>query len=149
MGCLLVVSWQGGCKRRTVHSEASSPVIELVVGNHRLEAEIVYDPTRREQGMMFRKEMPADGAMLFVFPESAPRSFWMKNTYIPLSIAFLTEDGSIVNIEKMAPLDEVSHHRSMGPGRYALEVHQGWFEEHGVGTGAHVNFKLPPNLAVH
>ena len=148
VGCLLLIAMQLGCKRRIVKPEINSSIVELTIGKRHLEAEVACDPISREQGMMFRKEMPSDGAMLFVFPQSSPRSFWMKNTYLPLSIAFLREDGSIVNIEKMAPLDEVSQHRSMEPVRYALEVHQGWFDEHGFGPGTHVDFKLPRHLVV-
>jgi len=101
----------------------------------------------RAQGLMQRITLDEDCGMLFVFEESAPRSFWMKETYIPLSIAYLDEGGSITNIEDMAPLD-LSSVRSTIPARYALEMNEGWFERNGVRAGDRIDlgWSLSENL---
>jgi uncharacterized membrane protein (UPF0127 family)/GNAT superfamily N-acetyltransferase len=88
----------------------------------------------RQRGLMKRSSLPHDGGMLFVFPDCTQRSFWMKNTYIPLSIAYISEDNRILNIENMFPFDE-SHVSSAGPAKYALEMNQGWFRRNGVIAG--------------
>ncbi len=101
----------------------------------------------RAQGLMQRVTLDEDRGMLFVFEESATRSFWMKETYIPLSIAYLDEGGSITNIEDMAPLD-LSSVRSTVPARYALEMNEGWFERNGVRAGDQIDlgWSLNENL---
>jgi uncharacterized membrane protein (UPF0127 family) len=91
---------------------------------------------------MYRFSLPADHGMLFVFPAPQPLGFWMRNTYIPLSIAYLDADGRILNIEDMAPRDESSH-PSRGLALYALEMRKGWFADKGIGVGARVT-GLPP-----
>ena len=88
----------------------------------------------RQRGLMKRSSLPNDGGMLFVFPDCTQRNFWMKNTYIPLSIAYISEDNRILNIESMFPFDE-SHTPSAGPAKYALEMNQGWFRRNGVSAG--------------
>ena len=80
--------------------------------------------------------------MLFVFPTSKYASFWMKDTQIPLSIAFLDEDGRILDIQKMTPLDDEKRYRSGQPARFALEVNQGWFSANGIEVGDKVEFDL-------
>ena len=101
----------------------------------------------RARGLMQRVTLDEDCGMLFVFEESATRSFWMKETYIPLSIAYLDEGGSITNIEDMAPLD-LSSVRSTIPVRYALEMNEGWFERNGVRAGDRIDlgWSLNENL---
>jgi uncharacterized membrane protein (UPF0127 family) len=88
----------------------------------------------RQRGLMKRSSLPNNGGMLFVFPDCTQRNFWMKNTYIPLSIAYISEDNRILNIENMFPFDE-SHTSSAGPAKYALEMNQGWFSQNGVNAG--------------
>ena len=83
---------------------------------------------------MYRFSLRPDHGMIFVFERAEPRSFWMKNTYVPLSIAFIGSDDRIVNIADMAPQDERMHWSS-GPAQYALEMRKGWFVDHGVGVG--------------
>lgn len=108
--------------------------ISISVRGHGLIVEVAGTPADRECGLAHRKSLPAGCGMLFVFPTSRPLVFWMKNTFIPLSIAFLDEKGVIVGIEKMNPLQVGKRYRSPCPARYALEVNQGWFETHGIGN---------------
>ena len=91
----------------------------------------------RDRGLMFRQNMGEDEGMLFIFPESDQRGFWMKNTYIPLSIAFLDDNGTILNIADMSPHD-LNTTYSEGPARGALEMNQGWFERNGISPGCRV-----------
>lgn len=93
-----------------------------------------------ERGLMRRERLDADAGMLFVFSDRRRRSFWMKNTRIPLSIAFLDDGLAVVNLADMAPLDDRTYHHSRRPVRYALEVNQGWFSRHGVGPGTKAVF---------
>ncbi len=91
----------------------------------------------RDRGLMFRQSMGEDEGMLFIFPESDQRGFWMKNTYIPLSIAFLDDEGVILNIADMSPHD-LNTTYSKGPARCALEMNQGWFNKNGIVPGCRV-----------
>ena len=105
------------------------------VGGHSVQIEVAADPESRALGLMNRDSMPVDHGMLFVYPDEAPRSFWMKNTWIPLSIAYADKTGKIVKIANMTPYQERPV-PSLYPAKYALEVNQGWFEEHEIETGA-------------
>ena len=107
----------------------------LTIGTHKLTAEVATTPDERSVGLMNRFSLRPDHGMLFIFERSEPLAFWMKNTFVPLSIAFIAEDGRIVNIEDMKPQTEESHW-SKGPARYALEMKKGWFAERGIGPGA-------------
>lgn len=122
----------------------SLPVSKIQVGPHAVSAEVAQTPEQRALGLMYRFSLPADHGMLFVFPEPQPQGFWMRNTYIPLSIAFIGADGRILNIEDMAPRDESSH-PSNGPALYALEMRKGWFADKGIGPGARVTGLPPPS----
>ena len=96
--------------------------------------EIADEEAEQKRGLMERTALAEDAGMLFVFPGERPRSFWMRNTLIPLSISYIDGDGGIVDIQDMEPLDESSH-PSAAPAQYALEVNQGFFEERGVQVG--------------
>ncbi len=111
--------------------------IDLTAGMHVIRAEVAQTGLQQQIGMMFRKEMGANEGMLFVNPDSSPRCFWMRNTLIALSIAFIDDDGTIVNIADMQPQSDASH-CSAKPVRYALEMRQGWFAKRGIKAG----FKL-------
>jgi uncharacterized protein len=113
------------------------PTVELRAGMHLIHAEVAQTPEQQMIGMMFRREMAASEGMLFANAESSQRCFWMRNTLVPLSIAFIADDGTIVNIADMQPRSEVSH-CSAKPVRFALEVPQGWFAKRGIQAG----FKL-------
>ena len=119
------------------------PTIDLYVGMHRVQAELAVKADERAQGLMNRPSLPEQRGMLFVFDRPGVQCFWMRNTLIPLSIAFLREDGSIVNIEDMQPLKDDSH-CSKEPVRLALEVNQGWFEKRNIAPGMKV--RGLPNL---
>ncbi len=99
-----------------------------------LVAEVAETPRQRDRGLMGRTALGENHGMLFVFDQEQPLSFWMRNTLIPLSIAYIDDRGTIVDIQDMEPLDETSH-PSAAPARYALEVNQGFFEEHGIRVG--------------
>ena len=115
--------------------------VDLRAGMHTIKAELAVTPEQQMTGMMFRKEMNGNEGMLFVNDAKSARCFWMKNTLVPLTIAFIDNDGTIVNLADMQPLDERSH-CSKAPVRFALEMPQGWFEKRGIKAG----FKLsgPP-----
>ena len=113
---------------------AQHPVVQLNAGMHLIRAEVVSDPATRAQGLMHRKSLAQNTGMLFVFDERAPHCMWMKNTLIPLSVAFIDERGAIVNIADMEPHSEASHCAAQ-PVRYALEMNRGWFAARGVKPG--------------
>lgn len=115
----------------------SLPAIPLSIGSARLQAEVAATAGQREIGLMHRFSLAPDHGMVFVFPDSEPLGFWMRNTYIPLSIAFIDANGIILNIEDMAPQDD-STHWSRGPAQYALEMRKGWFAERGIRAGDRV-----------
>ena len=122
------------------HAQAQSgpqprlPTVALTAGMHRIEAEVARTPVQTSTGMMFRTEMADHEGMLFVFDDVAPRCFWMRNTLIALSIAYIADDGSIVNLADMQPRSDASH-CSEKPVRYALEMRQGWFAKRGIKAG--------------
>lgn len=113
------------------------PTVDLRAGMHVIKAELAVTPAQQMTGMMFRTEMPGNEGMLFVNDERSVRCFWMKNTYVPLTIAFIADDGTIVNLADMQPRDENSH-CSKAAVRFALEMPQGWFAKRGIKAG----FKL-------
>ncbi|MDF1569327.1 MAG: DUF192 domain-containing protein [Spirochaetaceae bacterium] len=120
-------------------SASSLPTVVLTVGGHEITAEVADSAEERATGLMNRKTLPEHHGMLFVFDTDSQVSFWMKNTLIPLSIAFISSDGTIRQIEDMEPgsLASTVSDRHV---RYALEMNQGWFEENGVGPGDPVVF---------
>jgi uncharacterized membrane protein (UPF0127 family) len=124
------------------------PTTKLNAGIHVIQAEIANTTATRSQGLMLRKSMAQGAGMLFLFEESAGHCMWMKNTLIPLSVAFIDERGQIANIADMQPLDETSHCASR-PVRYALEMNQGWFKKRGIVAGTLIQGLegLPPRRA--
>jgi uncharacterized membrane protein (UPF0127 family) len=122
--------------------------ITATIGEHALRLQVVANPETRAQGLMFYRSLPEDMGMLFVFPADAAHTFWMRNTFVPLSVAFLDAERRILNIADMQPLDEQTFHQAAGPARYALEVNQGWFAARGIAPGAVVEFMLPEGLEV-
>jgi uncharacterized membrane protein (UPF0127 family) len=116
-------------------ARAELPVIELGAGMHLIRAEVADDTPSRTQGLMFRQSMPQNSGMVFVFEAEAQHCMWMKNTLIPLSVAFIDRAGAIVSIHDMQPHSEQSH-CAAAPARYALEMNKGWFAQRGIKPGA-------------
>ena len=132
----------------TAAAAAQPPVlrtVELGAGMHLLRAEVADRDATRSRGLMHRTSLPQNGGMLFVFDQDGIHCMWMKNTLIPLSVAFLDVQGAIINIADMQPHSEQSHCAAR-PARYALEMTQGWFAQRGVRADARLRGleKLPP-----
>lgn len=115
----------------------SLPITTIRVGPHPVAAEVAATPDQRTIGLMYRFSLPADHGMLFVFPQPQPLSFWMRNTYIPLSIAYIDAEGRILNVVEMPPRSDATH-PSRGEALYALEMRKGWFAERGIRPGDRV-----------
>jgi uncharacterized membrane protein (UPF0127 family) len=114
------------------------PTTKLSAGIHVIQAEVASTMGTRSQGLMQRKSMAQGAGMLFLFDRAAIHCMWMKDTLIPLSVAFIDERGEIVNIAEMQPLDETTH-CALRPVRYALEMNQGWFKKRGIGPGTRID----------
>lgn len=111
------------------------PAVELTAGMHRIVAEVAATPQQQMIGLMHRRDMGANEGMLFVYEASGQQCFWMRNTLLPLTIAFIDDDGRIVNLADMQPMTEDSH-CSAKPVRFTLEMHQGWFAKRGLKAGS-------------
>ena len=109
-------------------------MMKLVIKDSTINAERADDHASRQLGLMYRNFLPTDSGMLFSFPNSEERSFWMKNTYIPLSIAYLDSEGKILNIEDMEP-HNLTGIKSTGPAKFALEMNKGWFRDRDISAG--------------
>jgi uncharacterized protein len=109
--------------------------VRLTAGIHNINAELASTPPQREIGLMFRSVMPANDGMLFIFERPGQQCFWMKNTLIPLSVAFIGDDGSVVNIDDMKP-QTLDSHCSAKPVRFVLEMNEGWFAKRGIKAGS-------------
>ena len=110
------------------------PRVRLAAGMHQIDAQVASMPEERATGLMFRKQMPQHEGMLFVFEYPSQQCFWMKNTLLPLSVAFVADDGRIVNIDEMQP-QTLDSHCSTEPVRYVLEMNKGWFARKGIKAG--------------
>ena len=126
-------------------AQAELPVVELTAGMHLIRAELADTFVARMQGLMHREKLGQNAGMLFVFEEPAIQCMWMKNTLIPLSVAFIDDSGAIINIEDMRPQTEDTH-CAVRPARYALEMNRGWFAERGIKPGSRLRGveKAPP-----
>lgn len=108
--------------------------IRLTAGMYQIDAQVAKTPEQRQIGLMFRKEMPQSEGMVFVFEQPATQCFWMRNTLLPLTAAFVADDGRIVNLVDMQPMTEDSH-CSKEPVRFVLEMNQGWFARKNIKEG--------------
>ncbi|MDL9998136.1 DUF192 domain-containing protein [Variovorax sp. J22P240] len=108
---------------------------KLSAGMYQIDVQIAQTPEQRQIGLMFRKEMPQAEGMIFVFEQPATQCFWMKNTLLPLTAAFVADDGRIVNLVDMKPMSEDSH-CSKEPVRFVLEMNQGWFARKNIKEGS-------------
>lgn len=117
---------------------------ELSIGMHRIDSEVAATPGTRQTGLMNRQHMATQNGMIFIFREANTHCMWMKNTPLPLSVAFIDDEGYIINIADMQPLSEQSH-CAKHAARYALEMNQGWFAQRGIEPGQQVRGlqKLP------
>lgn len=111
------------------------PRVKLTAGMHVIDAQVAATNEQRMTGLMHRKEMPQHEGMLFVFEYPSQQCFWMKNTLLPLSVAFVDDEGTIVNIDEMQP-QTLDSHCSAKPVRYVLEMNKGWFAKKGIKAGA-------------
>lgn len=119
-------------------AQNAMPTIELSAGFHRIEAEVAANDQNRQVGLMSRKAMPAQHGMLFVFNHENTHCMWMRNTLLPLSVAFMDAEGKIINIEDMQPQTE-DNHCARRPARFALEMNLGWFAQRGIKPGMKLN----------
>lgn len=128
---LLVLPWMSAV------AHADMRKIDLGVGMYRIRAEVAHTLETRMTGLMHRREMAADAGMLFVFPEVQVHCMWMRNTLLPLSVAFIDGKGVIINIADMQPQNDAAHCATR-PARYALETNTGWFAARKLTTGARI-----------
>ena len=117
------------------------PRVTLTAGMFKIDAQVARSQAEQEFGLMFRKEMPQNEGMIFVFQQPSTQCFWMKNTILPLTAAFVADDGRIVNLEDMAPQTENTH-CSTEPVRYVLEMNKGWFAKKGIKAGTRLGGSL-------
>jgi len=132
-----------GVPARPVQLAAELPERQILVGDHRFTVELAATPQTRRRGLMYRSELPERHGMLFIFPDTDYRAFWMANTAIPLTLAYIDEDGVIFELHELRPFSRASV-PSSEPARYALEVNQGELEDLGIGHGDRV--ELPDDL---
>jgi uncharacterized membrane protein (UPF0127 family) len=131
LACAVVTSMLAG----GVAAGAQLPTVKLSAGIHLITAEVANTFETRALGLMYRRSLGANEGMLFVFPDVSVHCMWMKNTFLPLSVAFIDAEGTIVSIHDMQPLTETSHCAAR-PARFALEMNQGWFAQKGIKPGA-------------
>ena len=121
----------------TAHAQTSMPRMDLTAGFYRINAEVASNQKNRMQGLMHRRAMQANEGMLFVFTQEERHCMWMRNTFLPLSVAFLDANGLILNIEDMEPQTE-DNHCAAAPARFALEMNKGWFAGKGIKPGQRI-----------
>ena len=121
----------------TAHAQTSMPRMDLTAGFYRINAEVASNHKDRMQGLMHRRAMQANEGMLFVFTQEERHCMWMRNTFLPLSVAFLDANGLILDIEDMEPQTE-DNHCAAAPARFALEMNKGWFAGKGIKPGQRI-----------
>lgn len=142
--CVSAASSARAQAQRTAPSPYTSaqptlPTIKLRAGLHVITAEVATTPVQRQMGLMFRKSLAPNHGMAFVFDYPSTQCMWMRNTFIPLSVAFIADDGTIVNIENMKPHDDTTPYCSTRRVRYALEMTDGWFAARGLKAGSRID----------
>jgi uncharacterized membrane protein (UPF0127 family) len=123
---------------RAQQPQMNLPRITLQAGMYQIDTQVAQAPEQRSVGLMWRREMPMHEGMLFVFEQPSTQCFWMMNTLIPLTAAFIADDGTIVNLADMQP-QTVNSHCSERPVRFVLEMNQGWFAKRGIKAGARLS----------
>jgi len=144
---LLILCLNGFLLRAAPQPQTNLPEVALTLGGHSLTAQIAADDSTRERGLMSRTILGENEAMLFIFPFPRPVSFWMKDTPVPLSIAYMGSSGRILEIHDLKPFDETPVPSASDSVDYALEVPRGWFSGHGVLPGDSVAGLPSPTLA--
>ena len=137
VGLFLLLVLMAPLGRSQTEAQTDLPRIKLQVGIHLIDAQLAQTPQHHQIGLMFRQEMPEHEGMLFVFETAKQQCFWMKNTVLPLTAAFLDDAGRIVNLASMTPRSTQSH-CSARPVRYVLELQQVWFEKRKIKAGDRV-----------
>jgi uncharacterized membrane protein (UPF0127 family) len=132
---LVLAAALAACAAFAQEPQMNLPRVKLNAGMHVIDAQVASTPDQRMTGLMHRKEMPQHEGMLFVFEYPAQQCFWMKDTLLPLAVAFVADDGTIVNIDEMKP-QTLDAHCSAKPVRYVLEMNKGWFAKKGIKPGA-------------
>lgn len=132
--CICLLTLASGLAQAQPQPQMDLPRVALGAGMHRIDAQLAVAPEQRQIGLMFRAEMPQHEGMLFVFEEQAKQCFWMKNTLLPLTAAFVADDGTIVNLADMQPQTTDSH-CSRSPVRFVLEMNKGWFAKRAINAG--------------
>jgi len=138
---LLAAALLAACLLAPAHADGvpqNLPTVTLRAGMHNIRAQAAATPDQRATGLMHRREMAQHEGMLFVFEQPSVQCFWMKNTLLPLTIAFIADDGTVVNLRDMQPGDVSGQHCSDKPVRYALEMNLGWFAKRGVKPGTRI-----------
>ena len=131
LACALLAS---SCVQAQEAPQMNLQRVALSAGMHQIDAQVALNPEQRQVGLMFRKNMPQHEGMIFVFEQPTKQCFWMKNTLLPLTAAFVADDGTIVNLADMKP-QTLDAHCSDKPVRYVLEMNQGWFSKKGIRAG--------------
>ena len=137
---LLAVAWGAAWAQTPPEEQPQThlPRIQLSAGMHLIDAQVAQTPEQRQIGLMHRRDMPVTEGMLFVFEQPATQCFWMKNTLLPLTAAFVADDGRVVNLVDMKP-QTLDSHCSSEPVRFVLEMNQGWFAKRGVKAGSRLS----------
>jgi hypothetical protein len=145
IGLLFILFASSG---KTLACPLELPTATISIKGYTLTAELATTPAARSCGLSHRDELPKNHGILFIYPDLRPRSFWMKDTKIPLSIAFLDDSGQIFSIQNMTPMQTDKRYPSSRPAGYALEVNKGWFGKNGIDVGDVVEMKLPVVLNI-
>jgi uncharacterized membrane protein (UPF0127 family) len=133
-------------EERAFTEEGKKSPSQLTIKGRKIRVEVARTEDEKARGLMFRESLGKDDGMLFVYDREEFLTFWMKNTPIPLSIAFIDRRGKIVDIQDMEPFS-LSTHASTLPAQYALEMNKGWFKRNGIGVGDLV--RIPPSFSPH
>lgn len=141
IGLLGLATLLGSAAHAQNTPQTNLPRIKLSAGMYLIDTQVAVTPQQHAVGLMYRKEMPMQEGMLFVFEQATVQCFWMKNTVLPLTAAFVADDGTIVNLADMKPQTTDSH-CSKKPVRYVLEMNQGWFGKKGFKDGTKLGGKL-------
>jgi uncharacterized protein len=135
MGLTTLFLWLAACPDKSPSSAFGLKTVRLQIGTETLIAEVAETPEQAQTGLMFRKTLPDNQGMIFVFDPPKQANFWMKNTWVPLSIAFIDSSGKILEIRSMKPLDETPVQSASDQVAFALETNAGWFGRHGLQPG--------------